>query len=435
MPLALRALASEHQPEGVHFNFDPETGALSWTWPAREVGMSAGAQQAVMLQRLKDGDVAPLEDVLATMWESCYRLLVSCRQLDAQLQRQTDSLNRTQRELQDCTEKHKSLVQELHIKFARVLDAKKDKLIEQRIRIQQLEEQLKAARQELAEAEAVHTDEEGEEDAEADPEGEEQRRRRSGKQPESEAPMTRMTAPYSTDAVEMAARLDARDKENLRRVVAMGVMVEPSAVAPQRVGARAIGGDGAIAAGEPAPGQAPAIVSDEMEWELGHGMATMEQPSNMIVTSSAKATVGTEWTTGPLPPTPVGSTYASLGSTQVDDELLAAATQPAAHIAPPRTGGLQQQVPQTLLLALSRRVPPAADHRQPLAGQQVITGSGAPAGLRPSVLLGGYAGPGSSDASGHPGRTAGGVGVSYDNDDDDEDDDDDDAALGLMARR
>ncbi|GIL89715.1 hypothetical protein Vretifemale_17491, partial [Volvox reticuliferus] len=116
MPLALRALASEHQPEGVHFNFDPETGALSWTWPAREVGMSAGAQQAVMLQRLKDGDVAPLEDVLATMWESCYRLLVSCRQLDAQLQRQTDSLNRTQRELQDCTEKHKSLVQELHIK-------------------------------------------------------------------------------------------------------------------------------------------------------------------------------------------------------------------------------------------------------------------------------------------------------------------------------
>ncbi|GIM13532.1 hypothetical protein Vretimale_16626 [Volvox reticuliferus] len=27
MPLALRALASEHQPEGVHFNFDPETGA------------------------------------------------------------------------------------------------------------------------------------------------------------------------------------------------------------------------------------------------------------------------------------------------------------------------------------------------------------------------------------------------------------------------
>ncbi|GIL57386.1 hypothetical protein Vafri_12635 [Volvox africanus] len=116
MPLALRALASELQPEGVNFNFDPDTGALSWTWPAREVGMSAGAQQAVMLQRLKDGDAGPLEDMLSTVWESCYRLLVSCRQLDVQLQRQTDSLSRTQRELQDCTDKHKSLVQELHIK-------------------------------------------------------------------------------------------------------------------------------------------------------------------------------------------------------------------------------------------------------------------------------------------------------------------------------
>ncbi|EFJ46597.1 hypothetical protein VOLCADRAFT_105502 [Volvox carteri f. nagariensis] len=171
MPLALRALATETAPEGVRFNFNPDTGALSWTWPAKEVGMSAGAQQAVMLKRVELGVGAgvggggggeggnggsastststPLEDMMATVWESCYRLMVSCRQLDSQLQRQSDCLSRTRRELQDCTERHKSLVQELHVKFARVLDAKKDKLIEQRARIQELEEQLAAAKQEL----------------------------------------------------------------------------------------------------------------------------------------------------------------------------------------------------------------------------------------------------------------------------------------------
>jgi hypothetical protein len=41
---------------------------------------------------------------------------VSSRQLDLQLQRQSDSLARTRRELQEVTEKHKGLVEELHVK-------------------------------------------------------------------------------------------------------------------------------------------------------------------------------------------------------------------------------------------------------------------------------------------------------------------------------
>ncbi|GLI67528.1 hypothetical protein VaNZ11_011742 [Volvox africanus] len=440
MPLALRALASELPPEGVHFNFDPDTGALSWTWPAREVGMSAGAQQAVMLQRLKDGDAGPLEDMLSTVWESCYRLLVSCRQLDAQLQRQTDSLSRTQRELQDCTDKHKSLVQELHIKFARVLDAKKDKLIEQRTHIQQLEEQLKAARQELAEAEAVDTDEEGEEDAEADQDGKEQRRRLLGQQPENEAPMTRMPAPQSPVAAETAEQLDARNKANPHLIMAREVKVEPSAPAPQRVGARAIYGDCAAAVCKSAPGQAPASFFEDMDWELGvEMMATAGQPSHMIAVSGAKAAVAPDWTTGPPPPAPLGGTYASLGSTQIDDELLAAPTQPAVHIAPPQADSFQQQVPQDLLQTLYERVPPAADHQQLLARQQGTAGSGGDAGLRISDVVAGYA-RSSSDAAGCPGRTAGGVGVLFgnpygDDEEEEEEEDDDDAALGLVARR
>ncbi len=40
--------------------------------------MSAAAQQAVVLTRLEDGEAAsgPLEDMMATVFESCYRLLV-----------------------------------------------------------------------------------------------------------------------------------------------------------------------------------------------------------------------------------------------------------------------------------------------------------------------------------------------------------------------
>ncbi|KXZ46895.1 hypothetical protein GPECTOR_39g389 [Gonium pectorale] len=172
IPLAQWALASEVQPAGVNFKFDIKSGEV--------VGMSTPAYQAVKLEPLGPGDVAELSNMLSTVWESCYRLLVSCRQLDSQLSRTTTALTRTRQELQEVTEKHKGLIEELHIKFALVLDAKKDKLIEQRQRIKELEAQLKAAQEELAEAEAQHTD--NEEEAEPELEAPETAMQTAGRQ-------------------------------------------------------------------------------------------------------------------------------------------------------------------------------------------------------------------------------------------------------------
>ncbi|GFR53146.1 hypothetical protein Agub_g15866, partial [Astrephomene gubernaculifera] len=190
IPLAQRALACEGQPADVNFQFNPDTGALYWTWSPQAVGMDTAAQQSLSLTPLPppgegQGQGGPLEEMLGTVWESCYRLMVCCRQLDSQLAAQSGALAGCRRELQAAAEEHKGALRELHVKFALVLDAKKERLVAQHTRIQQLEQQLRAAQQELAEAEALQTEgeeeaEEGEQQGQGQAEAEQQRRQRQG---------------------------------------------------------------------------------------------------------------------------------------------------------------------------------------------------------------------------------------------------------------
>ncbi|GLC41824.1 hypothetical protein PLESTM_001244000 [Pleodorina starrii] len=463
MPLALRALASEKAPEGVRFSFNLDTGALSWTWPAREVGMSAGAQQSVTLRRVMEpgsqgdgeGGGSPLEHMMCTVWESCYRLLLSCRQLDLQLQRQTDSLSRTRRELQECTEKHKGLVEELHIKFARVLDAKKERLIQQRDRIRELEEQLQAARQELAEAEAAHTDEEAEEEEaeEGEPEGEmEQRRLRRRQQqqqpqpppgeegPTATAARTLTHSPTMTAPPSPRPQLNGYDTGPSSRLAAG--TVAPAAVTMRRLAAnrKVGGGTGAAAAGGAAAPGIPAGGSGgglaEMDWEEGSGGgveaprgATAAPPVPARTTGAAGLELagggrraGTAAAAaGTSQPPAFGGTYASLGATQIEDDLLLAATQPAPRVAPLPTGtGPLQPGP---LVMQPQQQQPARQQQQQQQLQGQPPGPGQPAG--------GAGGPPSGGGGGDGGALYG----SGDEDINEEDEDDDDAALGLGGRR
>ncbi|GLC60942.1 hypothetical protein PLESTB_001698000 [Pleodorina starrii] len=470
MPLALRALASEKAPEGVRFSFNPDTGALSWTWPAREVGMSAGAQQSVTLRRVMEpgsqSDVAdagsPLEHMMCTVWESCYRLLLSCRQLDLQLQRQTDSLSRTRRELQECTEKHKGLVEELHIKFARVLDAKKEKLIQQQSRIRELEEQLQAARQELAEAEAAHTDEEAEEEeeGEGEPEGEtEQRRlrRRQQQQPPGEEGPTAAAARTLTHSPTMTAPPSARPQLNgcdtgpSSRLAA--ATVAPAAVTMRRLAADRIVGGGGTAAAAAGGAAAPGIPAGgsggglaEMDWEEGSGGggeaprgATAAPPVPAGTTGAAGLELaggggraGTAAAAaGTSQPPAFGGTYASLGATQIEDDLLLAATQPAPRVAPLPTGTALplQQPPEPLVRQPPSQQQPARQQQQQQQGQG--QGQGQPPGQGRPTGGAGSPPPGGGDGGAGGGALYG----SGDDDINEEDEEDDDAALGLGERR
>ncbi|KAG2435923.1 hypothetical protein HXX76_007118 [Chlamydomonas incerta] len=374
MPLAERALAQGLESvsaAGVTFTFDVNTGQLQWIWAPGAAGKDLGAAavvQKVVLTALppdQPGTALQLEAMLGAVFDNFYLLQHACEQLDRQLGLKAAELAARSQELQKSHEAHQAEMADMYIKVALALNAKTDKLVDQRDRIQQLEAQVKTLQEQLHHAVGVN----------------------------GVSAMDAVQGGYGGGA---GTEARGQSRRAAAGAAAAGGGAGPGVGRGEGPGGagRAAGGacpmdvDGATGAG------AQGSDSDE-DLGLRRGPGAAPTATAAAPVAAEVEAAGPSWAPAPV--------YASLGATQVDEDLLLAETQPAARgplLPPPGAAPLQSQ-----------------ERAAPQQQQGHASGAASAAAAQPAA------------APGRSGPATWGLGLGGD-----DDDSDDDAALGLRLR-